>query len=101
MEVAGDSARANSCLGAAADCGGSAVCARAAVAAQDAAIRSALSFRRFIFALKRKYPMHAGDGQKPIARHFQSQVEGRLELDARDAGCVGRKVLPGGMEKRA
>jgi hypothetical protein len=35
--------------------------------------------------------MRTRDGQKPIARHFQSQVEGRQQLDAGRAAEVGTK----------
>src|SRR5260370_34996914 len=35
--------------------------------------------------------MRTGDGQKPIARNFQSQVEGRRWLDAGKEERVGRE----------
>jgi hypothetical protein len=35
--------------------------------------------------------MRAWDGQNPNAEHFQSQMEGRPELDAASADSVGRK----------
>ena len=53
--------------------------------------RNEVSFMKFIFALKRKYPMHAWDGQKRNAEHFQSQMEGRPKLDAGKGESVGRK----------
>jgi len=35
--------------------------------------------------------MHAWDGQKRNAEHFQSQMEGRPKLDAGKGESVGRK----------
>src|SRR5258708_30636062 len=43
-------------------------------------MKSALSFRSFIFALKRKVSHASTGGSKTIARHFQSRVEGPTEV---------------------
>ena len=71
-----------------------AVCAKAEAVRKVVLRKSVFSFRKVIFALKIKYPMHARDGQKPIGRHFQSQLEGRRQsrrcLDAAEVGSVGK-----------
>src|SRR5437764_4946090 len=45
--------------------------------------------------------MRARDGQKRNAEHFQSQMEGRLGLDARSREDVGKKFWPEAEEKRS
>ena len=77
-----------------------AVCASAEVAAKVAVIRNAFSFRKVIICPESRVS-HACKGRsKPIARHFQSQLEGAdLGWMRARRGTLTEKVAAGSQKR--